>query len=94
MDQLQSHLLELKAILADPNHDRTLVKTRTAWIKHDLNKLQHWSAQQTAPAPSAVFLDTLSTMQNEVGRDEMLDAIELQLMITLQVQATNYLPGH
>jgi hypothetical protein len=93
LDQLQLAMQELKALLAAPNRETALIKTKTSWIRKYLTNIHAWIEQQpTSVNPDNVlddFRTTIGDMLLEVTRDDMLDANELQSLMTHYTTAEN-----
>lgn len=95
LGDLHSHLLELRDTLSDETKNMTLVRTRTSWVRMQLRTLQEWSMQQTTSASTEKMYERfrflVSSMLQEVERDDMLDDVEIQMLITNYTQITQIL---
>lgn len=95
LEQLRLHIVELKGILSQQPQDMTLIKTKTSWIRKQLADLHTWSFKQAANTENKDTLERLriiiGNMLQEVERDDMLDATDLQTLSINRTQAEHLL---
>lgn len=86
LELLQFHMQELNSQLAQQPQNMNLIKTETSWIRKHLRDLQDNVVRLNTDEEHARLAEELRSiihiMSEEVGNDDMLDTVDLQLLIS------------
>ncbi|MDQ1362995.1 MAG: hypothetical protein QG652_855 [Pseudomonadota bacterium] len=92
LDNLQSHLFELRKLLAQQPQDIILIKTETSWTRKQLRELRDWAVHQHADANIKSLTDRfyliIDSMLQTVACDDMLDDTDVQSLLVKHTQAS------